>query len=44
MFKAIFDWLLDKGMFTAFLILIAIYFMVFGIAMFGLYLYHKHFY
>jgi hypothetical protein len=42
MFKSIFDWLLDKGLVSATLILVAIYFVVFGIAMLALHLYHKY--
>lgn len=42
MFKDIFDWLLDKGLVSTALILAAIYFMVFGLAIWLLHLYHKY--
>ena len=42
LFKDIFEWLLDKGIVTAVLIINLIYALIFVIVMYALNWYHKH--
>ena len=42
LFKDVFEWLLNKGLVTALLIVNLIYMAVCGIVMYALHWYHKH--